>query len=709
MNASIKQLTAAKSDMTVRPNDILDVCGFGIIILDEYSRLVYWNKWISKHCSLTLEDNIGEFFEIIFPVLNQIRLLNAIDDALHYHLPSALSHKLNPSPLSFVNSKGALIEHNTRITPLEKPDGTIHCLIEINDVSAIIKREKQLRVISTQMRHEKEWADVTLMSIADAVITTCPKGIIIAVNNKAEKITGFTRDSMVDQPISKICQFEQDVDDLTPHPVIACLQDKRPITDTDNFHFISADKMSYAVNLSIAPIIDVDGVLLGSVMTFRDITHSRNISAQLDWQAKHDHLTGLLNRRELEAQLSLLLEDAINNQNHHYLMYIDLDQFKIINDTCGHGVGDKLLRQISQVLQEQLRQDDILARIGGDEFCVILPNCPADSALKISNTLRQSVLDHRFVHEDKPYALGASIGLTEITGAEKSSAEILSAADSACYVAKSLGRNRVHLHSLHCDNTLQPQKAMQWFSRLQAALEEDRFVLYAQEIISIKHNKGEAKHYEVLIRMLDKDGTIIPPNSFIPAAERFHLMQRIDRWVLKHVCEYLSRLQKSAKGLPIISVNLSGTSVSDSKFLQETLELFEAHNTPAKYICFEITETATISNLKDALIFMNEMKARGCKVSLDDFGSGLSSFAYLKDMPVDYLKIDGHFIKNIADDERDKAFVSAIHQIAEVMNIQTVAEFVENDQILDALKKLGIDYAQGYGVAKPIPLDEVEV
>ena len=706
--ANPNKRTVPEVDLSDIQTDVFDACGFGIIILDEYSRLLHWNSWVSKHTGFALAEKKGEYLELIFPILDRARLLNAIDDALHYQLPSTLSHKLNKQPFPLITSKGVGIAHNIKVIPIKKPGDISHCLIEITDISAAVKREKQLRDISTQMRHEKEWANVTLLSIADAVITTDKNGNILAVNNKAETLTGLTRSSMHGEAITRVCPLVQAVDDLEKHPVLDCLDSRLSFTDSESFQFSSDLDTPYAVNLSIAPIISLNDELLGSVMIFRDITQSRNVSAQLDWQSKHDHLTGLINRRELESQLENYRDDASKNINEHCMMYIDLDQFKIINDTCGHGVGDELLRQISDVVQDQLRQDDILARIGGDEFCIILPMCPVANALKIANTIRQCILDHRFVHDEKPYVLSASIGLTAITGVEKNAAEILSAADSACYVAKSMGRNRVHVHNANTDDgEIQPQEIMQWFSRLQSALEDDRFVLYAQEIASIRSK--QKPHYEVLVRMLDHDGSIIPPNSFIPAAERFHLMQRIDRWVLKHVCEYMAALEKNNTPLPILSINLSGTSVGDSNFLQASLDLFEEYQTPSDHICFEITETAAISNLKEALNFMTEMKKRNCMFSLDDFGSGLSSFTYLKEMPVDYLKIDGHFIKNIVSDKVDKAFVKSINQIAKVMGIQTIAEFVENDEILAVLKTLDIDYAQGYGISKPQPLDSLKL
>lgn len=696
-----------KQQLDNSQTDIFNACGFGIIVLDEFSRVLYWNNWVSKHTQLSLDNSKGKQLDETFSILIHARLLQAVTDALEHHLPSTLSHKLNNRMLPLNNKGGKDVEHNIKVFPLKKTKKIYHCLIEITDISAAVKREKQLREISDQMRREKEWANVTLMSIADAVITTDHDGLIISVNDKAEALTGLTRNTMQGEKLTAICPIAQASIGATAHPIIDCLKNRCSLTDTDNYHFLTADGTAYAISLSIAPIIDLDDSLLGVVMTFRDITQSRNISAQLNWQAEHDHLTGLLNRRVLETKIEEHRLDAKNNHNCHNLLYIDLDQFKIVNDTCGHGIGDRLLKQISNVFQEQLRKDDILARIGGDEFCVLLPMCPPENALSIANTLRQATLEHRFVHDNKPYMLGASIGLTEITGLEKNAAEILSAADSACYSAKSLGRNRVQVHSIHDLNDEQPQQVMQWFSRLQSALEEDRFVLYAQEIACI-HGQ-HAAHYEVLIRLLDQEGKLIPPNSFIPAAERFNLMQSIDRWVLEKVCKYFSGLQKNNKKLPMISINLSGISVGDKQFLQDTIALFKQYNTPTESICFEITETAAISNLKDALTFMTEMKKRDCKFSLDDFGSGLSSFTYLKALPVDYLKIDGHFIKNITSDLVDKEFVDSIHKIAQVMGIKTIAEFVENDQILDILRNIGVDYAQGYGISKPTPLDSIEL
>jgi len=697
---------ANSSSLQRDQSDIFNACGFGIIVIDEFSHLLYWNHWVSKHSQHSLESSKGKSLETIFPILDKTRLLQAIRDAIEHQLPSTLSHKLNKNvfPLSFRNGKD--IEHNIKLFPLKKDHAVHHCLIEITDISAAVKREKQLRDVSEQMRREKEWANVTLMSIADAVITTDQHGRITSVNDKAEKLTGLSRDVMRGKTLRDVCPIAQASIGACSHPINACLDNRQTLTDSDNYQFLAADGNTYAVNLSIAAIIDLDDSLLGAVMTFRDITQSRHISAQLSWQAKHDHLTGLINRRELETKIEEHRLDAKNYGNSHNLLYIDLDQFKIVNDTCGHGIGDKLLKQISQVFQDQLRKDDILARIGGDEFCVLLPMCPAENALKIANTLRQATLEYRFVHDNKPYMLGASIGLSKISGHERNAAEILSAADSACYSAKSLGRNRVQVHDSRDANNEQPQQVMQWFSRLQSALEEDRFILYAQEIASIHH--PHTAHYEVLIRMLDQDGNIVPPNSFIPAAERFNLMQSIDRWVLEKVCLYFADLPKSLQKLPVISINLSGISVSDKHFLQATSKLFDQYDTPTDRICFEITETAAISNFKDALTFMTEMKKRDCRFSLDDFGSGLSSFTYLKTLPVDYLKIDGHFVKNITDDLVDKEFVESIHRIAQIMGIKTIAEFVENEQILDILRDIGVDYAQGYGISKPVPLDTLQ-
>lgn len=684
--------------------EILSACGLGIIILDEYLRVIHWNSWIDKHTGIPLDSAKGEFFEVLFSFTEHARIQNAINDALYNRLPSTLSYRLNGNILPLKTASGEVLSHNVRVTPISYGDDKTYCLLEITNISSSLRRETQLRDISTQLRQEKEWANATLLSIADGVITTDSNGNILSINGMAETITGWTSDLAEGISFRKVCPLHEKQNHQNIHPIGTCLKTSQPISDNKKFEFLNYDNTPYAVALSISPILDYDNSILGSVCIFRDVTEDRAISDHLKWQARHDALTSLMNRHTLVAELESLRIHTANTDDTHSLLYLDIDQFKIVNDTCGHSAGDDLLKLTTSTIKQQLRQGDLFARIGSDEFCILLPNCPQNKAHNVANLIRQAVREQRFIYQQKPFSLSVSIGMSQLDKLSSSAENVLSAADSACYMAKNMGRDRVHQHNPKNSDTYEdPQQAMRWYSRLQAALEEDRFILYSQKIAPINGN-NDTPHYEVLIRMLDEEGAIIPPNSFIPAAERFNLMQNIDRWVIEHVCIYLAEIQATNKPVPAISINLSGISIGDQEFLQDVISLFEKYDSPSDHICFEITETAAITHLPDAINFMTEMKKRHCKFALDDFGSGLSSFAYLKDLPVDYLKIDGHFVKDITSDPVDKAFVESIHQIAQVMKIQTIAEFVENDEILAVLKEIGVDYAQGYGIAHPEPL-----
>lgn len=687
--------------------EILSACGLGIIILDEYLRVIHWNSWVDKHTGIPLDKARGEFFEVLFSFTEHARIQNSINDALYNRLPSTLSFRLNGNILPLTMVSGQPLSHNVRVAPISYGDDKTYCLLEITDISSSIKREKQLKDISTQLRQEKEWANATFLSIADGVMTTDSNGNILSINGMAETITGWTNNLAEGISFRKVCPLHKKQgasSQLNSHPIGTCLKTSQAITDNKQFEFLNYNNTPYAVALSISPILDYDNSILGSVCIFRDVTEDRAISDHLKWQARHDSLTGLMNRHTLVSELEALRVHTANTDNTHCLLYMDIDQFKIVNDTCGHSAGDDLLRLTTSTIKQQLRQGDLFARIASDEFCVLLPNCPQNKAQGVANLIRQAVREQSFIHEQKPFSLSVSIGISQLDKLSSSAENVLSAADSACYMAKNMGRDRVHQHnSQNSEEYEDPQQAMHWYSRLQAALQDNRFILYSQKITPINgHN--DTPHHEVLIRMLDEDGKIIPPNSFIPAAERFNLMQNIDRWVIEHVCIYLSEIQTANKPTPAISINLSGMSIGDQEFLQNVISLFEKYDTPSDHICFEITETAAITHLPDAIKFMTEMKKRHCKFALDDFGSGLSSFAYLKDLPVDYLKIDGHFVKDITTDPVDKAFVESIHQISRVMKIQTIAEFVENDEILAVLKEIGVDYAQGYGIARPEPL-----
>jgi diguanylate cyclase (GGDEF)-like protein len=432
------------------------------------------------------------------------------------------------------------------------------------------------------------------------------------------------------------------------------------------------------------------------------------MARQLSWQATHDSLTGLVNRAEFERRLNALVEQSNADGTQHSLLYLDLDQFKVVNDTCGHVAGDELLRQVTGLLQKGIRDSDTLARLGGDEFGVLLCGCPLERAMTIAESLRQSVAQFRFAWQDKSFVVGISIGVVSISGGREQTARVMAAADAACYSAKDKGRNRVQVY-LESDTELaQRQGEMHWISRLIRAMEENRLILYCQRIRSAQRADERDMHYEVLLRMVDETGKMVPPMAFIPAAERYNLMSTIDRRVVARTFEAAAHIHAVRRDAPtMFSINLSGASLNDETLLRFISDQFALHGIPPRMICFEITETSAIANLTRTTRLISELRKLGCRFSLDDFGSGLSSFAYLKNLPVDYLKIDGGFVKDMTRDPISRAMVKAIHDIGHVMGIETIAEWVDNEETLGLLRQMGVDYVQGYGVGKPMPLDSI--
>lgn len=439
----------------------------------------------------------------------------------------------------------------------------------------------------------------------------------------------------------------------------------------------------------------------------RDITQSHAIKQQLLWQSKHDCLTGLLNRQEFERQIDRVIIATQNTKQQHAFCYLDLDRFTVINDIYGYCVGDELLGQITTLLKEEIALQDIISRMGGDEFGILLKNCSLDKAEKIAHKIRKKIQQFRFSLPQKNIVLGISIGIATIDKDSTDFSSILCRADTACYAAKKQGRNWVRVYKLEDRELALYRGERYWISELNLALEENRFCLYRQKITPLQNNSG-VNHYEILLRLFDKNGNLIPPMNFIPAAEHYDLMPTIDRWVISTFFasyqKYCQSNKSSAIAQTIYTINLSGASINSEQFfvfLKEQLTIYDIN--PEK-ICFEITETSAIANLSKAAQFISEIKDLGCSFALDDFGSGMSSLAYLKNLPVDYLKIDGNFVKNIVDDPVDRATVECFNRIGEVMNIQTIAEFVENDAIMAQLKEIGVNYGQGYGIERPAPL-----
>ncbi len=424
----------------------------------------------------------------------------------------------------------------------------------------------------------------------------------------------------------------------------------------------------------------------------KELRLREEFAAKVAFHASHDPLTGLLNRLEFENRLKLALHTAENQSRHHVVMYIDLDQFKIVNDTCGHAAGDRLLRQVSTLLKQQVREGDSIARLGGDEFGVLLENCPMQDAIRIAEELRQCIIQFRFVNDDRSFTIGASVGVVQVSDGFLNLTEILGAADAACYVAKQKGRNRVQYYRPHDTEVSLRRGEMEWLGRLQRALDAGRFVLFRQEIFALNDDPKGGRHYELLVRMIDDNGNVIPPMAFIPAAERYGLMSYVDEWVVENAFAAIADMN-DLNGT--YAINVSGTSIADDRFLEFVRRQFKIHKIPAGTICFELTETAAIANFDKAARFFGEMKSLGCLFSLDDFGAGMSSFGYLKHLPVDLIKIDGSFVKSVAHDPVDRATVQAINDVGHVMGKRTIAEFVSGTAGLSALRDIGVDYVQG--------------
>ena len=571
--------------------------------------------------------------------------------------------------------------------------------------TATLRDTSERKQVEAQLQRERDIAQVTLASIGNGVITTDEAGIVQYMNPVAAALTGWAAADAVGRLATEIYQLVDEANKAPlPHPLREVLRRGQLQSRHEHAVLQRRDGSSVPVIDTAAPIRSRDGFLIGAVLVFHDVTDTLNLARELSHQAAHDALTGVPNRREFERRLAELLERSAQDGLTHALCYLDLDQFKVVNDTCGHVAGDELLRQVTQLIRRMLRAGDMLARLGGDEFGLILQACPLDHAVRIAERIREAIADLRFAWQGKQFSIGVSIGLVLAPPKGQDLGALLAAADAACYAAKEGGRNRVHVLQPNDSQVQQQRGQMQWVTRITAALQADRLRLYVQPVLPLQG--GTDAHYEILVR-LEEDGQIIPPGAFLPAAERYGLMPRIDQWVVNNTLSWLSdRLRQSGRIDGVYAINLSGASLSDERFRQALRHTLQQLRLPPGVLCFEITETAAVANLSKVVLFIEEVKALGCLFSLDDFGSGLSSFAYLKNLPVDFLKIDGSFVKDIADDPMDLAMVQAINAIGHVMGLKTIAEYVASEAVLDKLREIGVDYGQGYHLGPPRPLAE---
>lgn len=581
------------------------------------------------------------------------------------------------------------------------------CSNEVGDLaSAIESMRKRLKNTFAELTRQKVQAETTLGSITDCVITVSNNGAIAYMNPAAEKRTGWPMVDALDKSIEDVfCASEPHTGEvLSTAKILSAMQDDALFNR--ELEMLDATANSRTIECRISPVITSSHhKASGAVLVFSDITEQVRLKTELLRQASVDDLTGLMNRRQFDQVLKHSIDDAHANNSAHCLCYMDLDQFKVINDTCGHVAGDELLRQIARVLRGQTRASDTLARLGGDEFALILHGCQVEQAAAVTNSLLKAISDYRFLWENQVFSVGISIGIVPIDASSGSAINALSDADSACYTAKDAGRNRVHVFSTDSEVLANRREQLQLVSKIDYALQNGRFVLYAQEIAPANHNADRGCHFEILVRMKDEDNSLISPGLFLPTAEQYSQASQIDRWVLSSTLNYLENHPALVSRIEVCSINLSGQSLGDENFLPYLAQLLDATKVPATKICFEVTETAAIANLNHAQMLMSTLRAKGCTFALDDFGSGFSSLAYLKTLPFDYLKIDGVFIRDIIDDKQDLAMVKLINDIGHTMGMQTIAEFVENEEIKQLLTGMGIDHLQGYAIAKPKPVE----
>ena len=568
-------------------------------------------------------------------------------------------------------------------------------------VSADITERKR---VEHALQREKEHAQVTLASISDGVIRTDSGGRIDFLNPSAEKLLGHKQSHVQGKPLSRFYQvLNVETGDIRANVVERCLAGKHVVEPADVSTFARLDGTEVSVRESAAPIFGDNGELLGAVLVITEVTQLRALQQRMTHLATHDPLTGLINRREFELRLADAITTTSSGFRQFALCYLDLDEFKVVNDTCGHSVGDQLLQQITSVLGAVTREGDTLARLGGDEFGILLADCDLDEAEIQARKVIDAVRQYRFIWEDRVFEIAASIGIVPISAGRGNLAELLSAADSACYVAKDSGRNQIHVSRIDGTAITVRHTEMRWIEQINRALDEDRFRLYKQPIRPLQTPDGPEFH-ELLLRLVDVHGAIVAPSQFISAAERYRMMPVIDLWVVGAALDSIGRFDNSPEHMSAtFTINLSGQSFGNSELKNLILGGLERLRIPPRQVMFEITETAAISNLSVALDFISALKDCGCRFVLDDFGSGLSSFRYLKSLDVEFLKIDGELVREIAHDPIQREMVAAIHRIGESMGIQTIGEWVEDAEIESTLRDIGVDYAQGYGVGRPEP------
>ena len=693
LSASLTRLHAERelSDFHEREELVRHVSNDGVWDFDvETNSIKFSTRWkaMMGYDEDELDDDMPDWRQLVHPD-DMVRVQGKIRD--HLEAKTELFESVHRMRHKSGDWRWVL----SRAKAMVDDDGRVRRLVAVElDIT-------DQKLYEEALFREKQNAQITLQSIGDGVITTDADCRVEYLNPVAEELTGWKVDDASGRSVDEIFRgFHEETCEPMENPLSVAIRRDRLYKSMRPTLLIRRDGNELYVESCAAPIRNDTGQVIGGVLVFHDVSEARELNRRLSYHASHDMLTGLVNRREFEARLERALKMARAREAQYALCYMDLDQFKIVNDSCGHVAGDALLGQLGALLKSKIRWRDTLARLGGDEFGVLLENCTLDEAIETAESLLKAVQDFRFVWEDRSFRLGASVGVVPIAPETATVAELLTAADSACAAAKEAGRNRVQMWQENDIDLMRRRREMQWAARINNALEEQRFELFRQPILPLQEQSRGA-HYELLLRMRDEQGQVIAPDVFINAAERYGLTPSIDRWVIANALRWLVSEADERERLAMCSINLSGQSLCDDKFLPYVIQQFEKSGIDPSKICFEITETAAIASYSQANRFIKSLKELGCKFALDDFGTGLSSFGYLKHFPVDYLKIDGSFVKEILHDPIDREMVRSINEIGHLTGKLVIAEFAESVEIIQTLKSLGVDYAQGYGIAQP--------
>ena len=699
LNSNDKIPVLNKKAVLTQPEEIevvdglLNSANVGFILLDKNQTITHANEVACGLLNMDAHESLG----------------TPIDLILSNHEQSAIKQLILEAQDNENKSTGLIT--------VEADNSTLHlrCTVALNDktntssgFALVIQDQSNLMRIEAELLEEQTRNKLTLELLKEGVIITDGSLDVIHMNPVAESLTGWPTFEAEGHHIEEIIRLiDSDNRERFDIPAHSAIQENRTIHVSQNLLLVHNND-ERAIEITIAPHLSLESKAQGAVIIIKDLSETRRLTNEIQHRASHDSLTGLLNRQEFEYQLEKSIASAAMHDVQHVLCYIDVNQFKIINAQAGHTAGDFILKEVAHLLRSKMRSIDYIGRLGGDEFAFLMVNHTLDNAKRTSQALIEEFQRHRFTWESQTFELGLSIGVVPVTKESPEPAQMLTRAELTCYSAKERGRNQVHVYQADDDELTRKHAEILRAAGITGALKEDRFMLYCQPIVSLSLGNRSIQHYELLLRLNDPNGNIIMPGSFIPAAERYGLMPNVDRWVI-HTALHSYHETFGEKSGVHIAINLSGNSLNDDKLLGFIKDELASSEVDPQHVCFEITETAAINNLTQASHLIKELKTVGCCFALDDFGSGLSSFTYLKNLPVDYLKIDGSFVTDMSKDNIDYAMVEAINQLGHVMGIGTIAECAESDEVVDQLRKLGVDFAQGYAMGSPMPMDGLKL